>query len=302
MSKTEKKNLAHSVNARLKSLAVQEKASFDYILLRYALERFLYRLSVSPYAERFILKGASAFSVWLGPIFRVTRDADLYCFGNSDPDFLAQCFRDICQQSVAPDGVLFDIASVQTSEIKKEQQYKGTRIMFNAKIAQARVVLQFDIGFGDAVYPEAEFTDYPVLLEAEKPRIKVYPRYTVVAEKFEAMVTLGMKNSRLKDFFDIWLLTECFDFDFAILKQAVERTFERRKTQIPSSIPLALTKEFTEDRMKLSQWSAFLRKIKPEQCPDSFEVATKRILEFLAPVFISPTITPAKWIAAQGWE
>ena len=196
----------------------------------------------------------------------------------------------------------FDIASMQASEIKKDQQYQGIRILFHARIDQARVTLQFDIGFGDSVFPAAEFTEYPVLLEAEKPRIKVYPRYTVIAEKFEAMVTLGMKNSRLKDFFDIWLLTECFDFDFITLKQALERTFERRKTPFPATLPTALTDEFIKDKMKLSQWNAFLRKTRPEQFPDSLEMATNRITEFLLPMMQIHQVPPTIWKAAQGWE
>ena len=290
MSHAEVKNIAHSVNVRLKNLAVQKQISFDYILLRYALERFLFRLSVSQHANRFILKGASAFAVWMGPVFRVTRDADLYCSGNSDSEFLLQCFREICLQEVI------------ASEIKKDQQYQGIRILFHARIDQARVTLQFDIGFGDSVFPAAEFTEYPVLLEAEKPRIKVYPRYTVIAEKFEAMVTLGMKNSRLKDFFDIWLLTECFDFDFITLKQALERTFERRKTPFPATLPTALTDEFIKDKMKLSQWNAFLRKTRPKQFPDSLEMATNRITEFLLPMMQIHQVPPTIWKAAQGWE
>lgn len=302
MSKNEIKNMAHSVNARLKTIAVQERVTFEYILLRYAVERFLFRLSVSSHADRFILKGASAFSVWMGPIFRVTRDADLYCSGNSAPEFLLPCFREICGQNVSPDGVTFNMESMQASEIKKEQQYRGTRIVFTAHIDQARVNLQFDIGFGDSVFPAAEFCEYPVLLESPKPKIKVYPRYTVVAEKFEAMVTLGMKNSRLKDFFDIWLLSECFNFDFPILKQAVERTFSRRKTILPNALPIALTEEFFADAMKLSQWNAFLRKINPAKRPDTLADTAHGIARLLQPI-IQPSVPgPSEWIAGQGWK
>ena len=301
MSRNEIKNMAHAVNVRLKNLAVRKKIPFDYLLLRYALERFLFRLSVSPHAERFILKGASAFSVWLGPTFRVTRDADLYCSGNSDPEFLLRCFREICRQDVPPDGIAFDLSTIQASEIKKDQQYRGTRIVFNARIDQARVALQFDIGFGDSVFPAAEFMEYPVLLETEKPFIKVYPRCTVVAEKFEAMVTLGMKNSRLKDFFDIWLLSESFDFDLITLQQAVRRTFERRKTPLPTELPIALTEEFSMDKMKISQWNAFLRKIAPERSPDSLEDAVQRIRVFLTPVIQPHFAYPNTWKAAEGW-
>ena len=301
MSRTEIKNMGHSVNVRLKNLAVEKKIPFDYLLLRYALERFLFRLSVSPHAGRFILKGASAFSVWLGPTFRVTRDADLYCSGNSDPEFLLRCFREICQQNVPPDGIVFDLTTIEASEIKKDQQYRGTRIVFTARIDQARIVLQFDIGFGDSVFPAAEFMEYPVLLGTEKPSIKVYPRYTVIAEKFEAMVTLGMKNSRLKDFFDVWLLSESFDFDFITLRQAISLTFNRRKTPLPTELPVALTEEFYMDKMKITQWNAFLRKISPEKSPKALGDASKRIQAFLIPVISSQTAHPNTWKAAKGW-
>lgn len=302
MRNAEAKNLAHSVNVRLKNLAVQKQISFDYILLRYALERFLFRLSVSPHANRFILKGASAFAVWMGDFFRMTRDADLYCSGKSNSEFLLQCFREICRQEVAADGVTFDLSSMRASKIKKDQRYQGTRIVFYARIDQARVSLQFDIGVGDSIFPAAEFTEYPVLLEAEHPLIKVYPKYTVIAEKYEAMVTLGMTNSRLKDFFDIWLLTECFDFDFITLKQALKRTFEHRKTPLPTALPTALTDEFTTDKMKLSQWNAFLHKIKPVRYPDSLATAANRIARFLLPVIQSHKVPPTIWKAAQGWK
>ena len=265
MKKNPVRNIGHSVNTKLKNIAAQNKLSFEYVLLRYAIERFLYRLGISAHSERFVLKGSSLFSIWLGPMYRVTRDADFYCSGDSDPKFLVQCFHEICTVAVSsPDGVIFDLQSIETSEIKKEQQYKGTRITLNAHIAQARVLLQFDIGFGDAIFPAADLHEYPVILAAEAPQIMTYPHYTVIAEKFEAMVFLGMKNSRLKDFYDIWLMTEQFDFDFEILNTAISRTFERRKTKFPSELPIALTSEFTSDPMKISQWNAFLRKTQPK--------------------------------------
>jgi len=301
MSQQTVKNIAHSVNAKLKNYAIAHKITFEYVLLRYALERFLYRLSVSVHSDRFILKGASAFSVWFGPMFRVTRDADLYSFGNSDPDFLLQCFKEICSQPVSPDGVIFDLNSMCSSEIKKDQQYKGTRIEFNAFIDQARVALQFDIGFGDAVFPPAEKYSYPVLLDFSAPQIKVYPQYTVIAEKFEAMVSLGMKNSRLKDFFDIWLLCETFDFDFVFLKQAIAGTFKRRNTDYPTDFPIAFSEEFYLNPMKVSQWNAFIRKIKPVKAPNSLQEAIVCIKDFLS-VFISEATGYSRWLAGKGWQ
>lgn len=297
------KNIAHSVNTRLKNIAKKEGMTFDYILLRYAIERFLYRLGISPHSKRFVLKGASLFSIWLGPMYRVTRDADFYCSGKSSPEFLAQCFREICEVNVSkPDGVLFDIASIETSEIKKDQLYQGTRVTLIAYIDQARVSLQFDIGFGDAVFPAPDFHEYPVLLDADVPRIKIYPCYAVVSEKFEAMVSLGIKNSRLKDFYDIWLLTEQFDFEQGILKTAIMKTFERRKTAIPSERPLALTEEFVSDPAKLTQWKAFLRKTNPKGAPADFSVVASRIADFIMPLIEGKLSDKAKWTAANGWQ
>lgn len=266
MSVNEIKNMGHSVNVRLKQLSTERKISFDYLLLRYAYERFLFRLGCSNHAEDFILKGAGAFSIWFGPMFRVTRDTDLLGHGNPSPERLVQCFHDICETSVPDDGVVFDVASITSEDIKKDAKYHGTRIMLTAWIHNARAIMQFDIGFGDSIFPEAERQSYPVLLDSfPSPEIFVYPRYTVVAEKFEAIVSLGMMNSRLKDYFDLWLLSEEFDFDFGLLQQAVEGTFKRRDSSVPESLPIGLTSDFFNDLMKQSQWKAFLRKSEPSK-------------------------------------
>ncbi len=295
------KNIGHSVNTRLKNYALQNKIQFEYVLLRYATERFLFRLGKSSLANHFILKGASAFSVWFGPMFRVTRDADLHYSGNPSPDFLMECFKKICQTDVLPDGVKFDLDTMQNFEIKKDQQYKGTRITFYARIDQARIRLQFDIAAGDAVYPAAETMEYPELLDLGMPKIKVYPQYTVIAEKFQTMTVLGMKNSRLKDFFDLWLLSESFDFDFFILQTAVRRTFQRRETQIPDDFPVSLTKDFYLNPVKQSQWNAFIQKIQPAKSPASLEEAVQRIAVFLRPLIIKDH-TPEIWKAASSWQ
>ena len=302
MSSDTIKNMGHSVNVRLKQLAREQNVGFDYLLLRYAYERFLYRLGRSPYAERFILKGASAFSVWFGPMLRVTRDTDLLCHGNSSPEHLVRCFREICETAVPDDGIVFDTSSITSKEIKKDARYQGTRIAFPARIQNARVSMQFDIGFGDSVYPEAEFQAYPKLLNTfPAPGIFVYSRYTVIAEKFEAITSLGMLNSRLKDFFDIWLLSERFDFDFHLLEQAIAKTFRRRGTPIPADLPVGLTREFYEDPLKQSQWRAFLKKVSPEPTPGSLQEVTDRISAFLQPFIGSENHRLTKWVAGKGW-
>lgn len=297
------KNMGHSVNVRLKQLAQEKNVSFDYRLLRYAYERFLYRLGQSLHATHFILKGASVFSVWFGPMLRVTRDTDLLCHGNSSPEHLIQCFREICETIVPDDGIIFDTSSITSSEIKKDAKYHGTRIILIAKIQNARVTMQFDIGTGDSVYPAAELQEYPKLLSSSlTPKILVYSRYTVIAEKFEAITALGMINSRLKDYFDIWLLSEEFDFDYILLEQAILKTFQQRCNQVPSKFPIGLSKDFYEDHIKKSQWRAFLRKVSPPRNPDSLQETVEKIRVFLLPFFSEDKPQLTKWVAGKGWQ
>lgn len=275
-------NFGHSVRTRLLAVANERRVQLEYVLLRYAFERFLYRLGRSAYANRFVLKGASAFAVWVGPFCRVTRDADLEAFGDVSAEALLMAFKDICAISCPEDGVEFDLSSFTVSEIKKEDKYPGVRVAFLAHIGGARVSLQCDVGSGDSVYPSAELTEYPVLLDGEAPQVRVYPRYTVVAEKFQVMVARGLLNSRLKDYYDLWLLSERFDFDRWILRTAVERTFARRGTVIPHVLPDALTVAFSESSVKRSQWRAFLRKTGIGFIELSMVI--ERLAGFLAPV------------------
>lgn len=238
-------NFGQSIRTRLLAISRRENVQHEYVLLRYAFERFLFRLGKSAYAEKFILKGASAFAVWLGPMVRVTRDADLEAFGDSSPNGLIAAFKEICLVECREDGVEFDRDSFKAEEIKKEDKYPGVRITFSAVIGGARADLQFDVGFGDSVYPEAERMNYPVLLGHEAPVIRVYPRYTTVAEKFHTMVDRGILNSRLKDYYDIWLLSGRFGFDAELLRTAMERTFKRRGTEMSTSLPDGVSESFS---------------------------------------------------------
>lgn len=276
------RNIGHSVRVRLLTIANEREVQLEYILLRYAFERFLYRLGKSVYANRFVLKGASIFAVWLGPFCRVTRDADLEAFGDLSVENLLMAFKDICAIECTEDGVEFDLSSFATSEIKKEDKYPGIRVTFLAYIGGARVNLQCDVGSGDSVYPNAELTEYPVLLNAEAPQVRVYSYYTVVAEKFQVMAVRGLLNSRLKDYYDLWLLIDRFDFDWMILRTAIERTFARRGTTFPSVLPDSLTGAFSEDITKQLQWRAFLRKIGVAFV--ELPVVVERLATFLAPV------------------
>ena len=292
-------NFGQSVRERLLTIARERNIQLEYLLLRYAFERFLYRLGKSDYSERFILKGASAFSIWMGPFCRVTRDADMESFGDSSPDVVIGAFKSICTVSCPEDAVEFDLDSFTSENIKEDDKYPGLRVSFTAYIGGARVAMQIDVGFGDSVYPKAETSDYPVLLDGDLPRVLVYPRYTVVAEKFHTMVDRGLLNSRLKDYYDIWLLTERFDFEAELLKTAIRRTFERRETSLPSMLPESLSADFFGNPLKVSQWNAFLRKLGDAPQPDSLGAATMRIADFLKPVISAPDSLVGRWSASE---
>jgi Nucleotidyl transferase AbiEii toxin, Type IV TA system len=253
-------NTAASVRARLLNKAKADKLDFSLVLTRYGLERLLYRLSISPSKDQFLLKGALLFDMWFDVPRRPTRDIDLLGFGLAEEPLVHQTFREIC--SIAcDDGVVFDASSIRVAEIRKEANYSGLRVTLIGHLDGARCPVQIDIGYGDAVTPAPELADYPVMLEGlPAPRIRTYPRYTVVAEKFEAIVSLGMANSRLKDYFDLWVLLTTQDFDPALLKTAITATLARRQTALPTSTPVGLTSAFGEDAQKIKQWRAFIAK------------------------------------------
>lgn len=226
--KQNQKNPAHSIFQRLLNRARTNKEDFNLLLSRYGTERFLYRLSISPYGDRFILKGATLFLVWKGQNFRVTRDVDFLGIGDFDITQLANMFRDICHIDSKEDGMIYLSESVRAEEIREGQDYRGVRITLIGLLNQARIPLQADIGFGDEITPAPESVKYPTLLDAPPPLLKAYPRYTLVAEKVEIMVKLGLANSRMKDFYDVWLLSRLFSFQGNILRKALENTFIRK--------------------------------------------------------------------------
>ncbi|RJP64649.1 MAG: nucleotidyl transferase AbiEii/AbiGii toxin family protein [Comamonadaceae bacterium] len=254
------RNLAASIRARLKLRADATQQDFNLTLTHYGLERLLYRLSISPHAANYLLKGALLFSLWYDQPHRPTRDADLLGFGPDDIDSAVSAFRDICRIAVE-DGIAFDPASVKGAVIRKEAGYGGVRIDLQAKLDGARIVLQVDIGFGDAVTPAPESVRYPVLLEdLPAPQLRAYPKYTVVAEKFHAVCLLGMANTRMKDYFDLWVLLDEGALEPSELRRAIEATFDRRKLALPSTLPSGLSDTFAQDAAKQRQWAAFLKK------------------------------------------
>ena len=257
MSRT---NLPASIRARLKQRADATRQDFNLTLTHYGLERLLYRLSISQYADRYLLKGALLFSLWYDQPHRPTRDVDLLGYGPDDVETAVATFREIGQIAV-DDGIVFDPASVAGSVIRKEAGYGGVRVDLRATLDGARIALQVDIGFGDVVTPAPEPIHYPVLLDdLPAPRLRAYPKYTVVAEKLHAICLLGRTNSRMKDYFDLWVLLTEEDLAPDELRRAVEATFARRRLAMPADLPIGLSDAFAQDPIKQRQWAAFFKK------------------------------------------
>ncbi len=286
MNRKKKTNIGHSVFQRLLNIARSQGADFNLLLYRYGMERFLYRLSISAHSKKFILKGASMFLVWKGQNFRVTKDADLLYAEAAESGDIIHIFKEVCSLPIEEtDGIRFIPDTISTMPIREEQAYGGMRVTLTAFLLKARIPLQIDIGFGDIVTPAPEAINYPTLLDAPHPVLLAYPRYTVVAEKLEAMVRLSMANSRMKDFYDVWLMSRLFEFEGQTLCKAIQNTtFRCRSMPLPKGQPTAFTFEFRKDAQKQIQWRAFIRNSKPENVPKNLEMVIERISDFLMPV------------------
>jgi predicted nucleotidyltransferase component of viral defense system len=303
MNKTRERNVAASVRARLLNHAKQTGQEFNLVLSRYAIERLLYRLSISSHADGFLLKGALLFDLWFDDPHRSTRDADLLGFGSAELPRIELIFKELCDMP-QQDGIVFQSDSVRATEIRKEAHYDGVRVTLIGILDGARCHVQVDVGFGDAVTPAPEQVHYPVILDDfERPYLKVYPRYTVVAEKYEAICQLGMTNTRLKDYYDLWTLAKKSEFDGEILSQAIRSTFERRKTPLPVNTPLGLTSAFTEDASKQIGWAAFLRKNKLEGLAlDQAVTMINALLTQPTSAARDRTIFAGVWQPDAGWQ
>ncbi|WP_213954371.1 nucleotidyl transferase AbiEii/AbiGii toxin family protein [Variovorax sp. dw_954] len=254
------KGLPVSILARLLTLAKERGDDYNLLLNRFALERLLFRISTSAHANRFLLKGALLFALWYDEPHRPTRDADLLGFGPADAESLTAVFRDLAAM-VEDDGIVFDPRSVRAQVIREDNAYGGMRITLQARLGSARCGLQIDVGFGDAVTPAAQAVAFPTLLDGfDAPVLRAYPVYTVIAEKYQAMVMLGQANTRLKDFYDLAVIARRTELDLATLSDAIAATFARRSTALPTTKPLALTTVFSDDPVKERQWLAFLTK------------------------------------------
>lgn len=279
-----RRNTAASVRQRLLNRARTDGADFQRVLMRFGAERLLYRLSQSEHRDTFILKGALLFAVWLAESHRSTKDLDLLGGGDPAVGSLIDIFRSLCAVPVEPDGLTFLPESVSGAEIREEQEYGGIRITLRALLGSAHIPLQVDIGFGDAVTPAPDKIQFPTLLDLPAPRLRVYPRETVVAEKLQAMISLGLDNSRMKDFFDLWTLARHFSFDGMTLAAAIAATFQRRRTPLPAGTPVALTETFSGDSSKNAQWRAFVKRSLTTPDAPSLPEVVSLVGQFLLPV------------------
>jgi hypothetical protein len=306
MSSDMPKNMAASVHQRLLNHARLSGDDPQYMLMRFGLERLMYRLSQSRHAHLFTVKGALMFLVWAGEPYRPTKDLDLMTRRSHSADQLKAIFRDVCHIDVESDGLRMIEDSVNVEAIRENAKYGGMRVSLRAMLGPARIPLQADIGFGDAITPKAKEESFPTLLGFPCPRLLVYPKETTIAEKHEALVCLGMLNSRMKDYYDLWVLMREFEFDGELLRSAILATFNRRKTPIPSDVPLGLTDSFSTDVQKQIQWSAFLRRAHARKSVVAeLKTVVKGIRAFLIPPMLAAGKSESfsrKWPKGGPWQ
>jgi predicted nucleotidyltransferase component of viral defense system len=274
---------ADSIKSRLKNLAITEKKQFDYLLMLYFIERILYRISVSKYRDVFVLKGGLLLYTILDDKARVTKDIDLLARElASTLDGLQEIFKEVCSIE-ADDAVRFDIKTIRAERIKEDADYEGVRIKVTAFLDKSKKTLQFDIGFGDVIVPKAIEMEYPSLLAMDTPKIKAYSMESVIAEKFEAMLYLAETNSRMKDFYDVCVLSKTFCFDGRVLYEAISLTLQRRGTPL-SKTPTVFSESFRELKDKQTQWNAFIRRIET-QIDAGFDDVVLLVKVFLLPIY-----------------
>jgi len=277
---------------------------FQELLQYFAMERFLYRLAKSPHAERFILKGALLLTAWRAPLSRPTMDIDLAGRTDNSLDHIEKLVGEICELAVEPDGIEFNRASMELSRIKEDAEYAGVRVQFHATLAKARVPMQLDIGFGDVITPRPAAIEYPTLLDFPAPMLYGYPRETVVAEKLEALTTLGLLNSRIKDFYDLAILSRMYPFEGDQLAEAIAATFRHRGTTIEAE-PIGLTGAYSGDPARTLQWRAFLRRSRLGEAADNLTHLVQEIRLFALPILsaaASGNSFTLRWKPGGPWE
>jgi predicted nucleotidyltransferase component of viral defense system len=301
MSRLIKRDISASIRQRLFDLSKRENRPFGEILQYYAIERFLFRLSKSKYADRFILKGALLLSVWHSEVLRSTMDIDLLGRLENSEETITAAIQAILEQNVIDDGIVYHASTITTEAISEDARYRGIRVSFEATLAVAKIRLKIDIGFGDSMYPAPQSQEFPVLLDQEAPHLLCYSRENAIAEKFEAMVKLGNLNSRMKDFFDIWLLSRYFSFDQAILAKALKLTFTQRETKMDTSV--VFSPEFSS--LKQVQWEAFRKRQKLSYSPAQFSEVVNSLSRFLLPCVSSEMADVGEamiWKPRGPWE
>lgn len=281
------KDLPASIRQRLLSYSKAQEVDTHLVFTRFAAERFLYRLAQSPYSERFVLKGAMLLLVWFAETVRPTRDVDLLGFGSLSDDELEHIFAEVCAQPVEPDGMQFGAETIAITPIREQGRYGGRRVTLIGELSTARLHVQIDVGVGDKITPPAEWLEYPSLLDLPRPRLRAYRPETSLAEKLHAMVVLDLQNSRMKDFYDLWMLSERNAFRGEQLAAAVHATFSRRGSSIPTQTPTALTDEFARHPDKERQWQAFISKVASPFVPEDLVPVIAQLGAFLEPVLES---------------
>ena len=274
-----------SIRQRLRNEVHRRGEDAQFALQRYAMERLLFRLGESKHRERFVLKGAMLFALWGGSAYRPTRDLDFTGYGAPDSASVLQAFREICAARSFDDGLVFDVDAMTSEAIRDQSEYVGLRLHLKAILGSSRIPLQIDIGFGNAIEPHPVDAQFPTLLDDPPPRIRAYPQEAVVAEKTHALVVLGERNSRFKDFYDLFVLASQFSFEGARLTLAIATTFERRSTRIEVTLPLGLASRFYQDPARSEQWRAYLSRNSLPGAPSDFVAVGDLLQRFLAPLW-----------------
>jgi len=297
--------LARSVHVRLVARAKELGVEAQLLLERYALHRLLYRLSKSSHADRFVLKGAQMMLVWIGEAVRPTRDADLLGLGELSDVMLAGVFEELCNVSVEPDGMEYSAESIRITRMRRGGANGGRRVALEARLGNARLSLQVDIGIGDVITPEPAWVELPTFLNLPSPRLLGYPPETTIAEKLETIVRLGVLNSRLRDYFDILVLSRRKPFDGSILKRAVQRTFQARGTPIPEELPTGLLTGFAEEPGKQAQWVSLRSKLREPDVPEELTIVIAEISMFVGPILRAlddESPFAETWSAGGPWQ
>jgi predicted nucleotidyltransferase component of viral defense system len=299
----EKKNLAESVLHRLKNQAKSTHRRTDELLRYYAIERFLYRLSLSQHSDKFFLKGGLMLKAWAISNHRATLDIDLLGKTKNSIQNLKKIINDISKREVVADGIHYETTSLKLTEMQVNGEYHGLRALFNANMHSAKIPMQLDIGFSDVIFPEPMIIAYPTILEFPPPKLRGYTPESVIAEKFEAMMKLGLVNTRMKDFFDIWILSQQLLLNGESLQNAIQTTFDKRQTLL-NALPDSMSEIFYANPVHQMRWKQFLQNIENEEKDIELSIVIGEIKEFLQPIVLTSMnkqIFSKTWSYAKKW-